>query len=67
MYYMGFTYHDAYTLPIWQRIWFMERIGEEFKKSSDAGSRAAHDNTPESRSLQGRSRTHVPANQRRFT
>ena len=67
---MGFSYSEAYTLPIWQRIWFIDRISEEFKRANDAGadaSRAAHSNTPDSRALQGRARTHVPANQRRFT
>ncbi len=64
---MGFSYGESYRLPIWQRIWFIERIVEEFKRSSDAGSRAAHDNTPENRQMRGRSRSHVPANQRRFT
>ena len=64
---MGFTYREAYTLPIWQRVWFIERIAEEFKQAADRGSKAAHDNTPEQRTMMGRSRTHVPANQRRFT
>jgi len=70
MYYVGFTYSEAYYLPIWQRIWFIERTNEEFKKASnnDANvSRAAHHNSPDQRSMDGRSRSHVPSNLRRFT
>ena len=70
MYYMGFGYRDAYSLPVWQRLWFIERIGEEFKRAADQGasaSRAAHHNTADQRMMSGRSRPQVPANQRRFT
>jgi len=70
MYYMGFSYGEAYRLPIWQRIWFIDRISEEFKRASESGSdvsKAAHSNSAEQRALAGRSRTNVPANQRRFT
>jgi len=67
---MGFTYQEGYRLPIWQRIWFIERINKEIKRSNEANaptSKAAHDNTPESRSLTGKQRSHVPAKLRRFT
>lgn len=64
---MGFTYNEAYNLPVWQRKWFIERINEEFKKSNQESSRAAHHNTPETRALQGRNRTESPARLRRFT
>ena len=71
MYYTGFTYREAYLLPIWQRIWFIQRINKEFEraneKNSDAHSRAAHHNTPDARAMMGRSRAQVPANLRRFT
>ena len=70
MYYGGFSYSDAYKLPIQYRAWFINRINQEFKKSNDKGdgaSRAAHHNTPDTRQLQGRARDHVPANLRRFT
>jgi hypothetical protein len=70
MYYMGFSYKDAYNLPIWQRIWFIERTNKELKAANDQGSdasRAAHANSPEHRALQGRARENVPANLRRFT
>jgi hypothetical protein len=64
MYYQGFSYRDAYMLPVWQRIWFIERINKEIK-ASQGQSRAAQ--SPDQRALQGRHRTTTPANQRRFT
>ncbi len=73
MYYMGFTYIEAYNIPVWQRNWFIARINKEFKNANErnkgqgAESRAAHMNSPEARQLQGRARHQVPANLRRFT
>jgi len=70
MYYMGFTYAEAYTLPIWQRHWFIERTNKELKQASDqdsGASRALHQNTNEARSMYGRARNQVPAKLRRFT
>jgi hypothetical protein len=70
MYYMGFTYTEAYNLPIWQRIWFIERTNKELKSASDQGvnaNRAAHGNSSDQRSLMGRHRENVPAKLRRFT
>ena len=70
MYYVGFTYTEAYSLPVWQRIWFIERTNEEFKKAADAqsdASRAAHSNTADQRAMRGMHRDQVPANLRRFT
>ena len=65
MYYLGFTYADAYNQPIWQRIWFIQRLNEELKKSQS--SKAAHHNDPTTRTLQGRQRPQVPARHRKFT
>ena len=70
MYYMGFTYTEGYNIPVWQRIWFIERLNKEIKRANDAqsgGSRAAHANSPDARAMQGHSRTQVPAKLRRFT
>jgi hypothetical protein len=67
MYYVGFSFHDAMNLPVWQRIWFIERVIEEFKKSGGEQSKAAHANTPEMRALTGKMRSQTPANLRRFT
>lgn len=67
---MGFTYVEAYELPIWQRIWFIQRIQKEFKEAAERqqnASRAAHDNTPDQRSMQGYARDATPARLRRFT
>ena len=66
MYYMGFSYDEAYNLPIWQREWFIKRINKEVK-AAQGQSRAAHDNTPDTQSIMGRSRSQVPSKLRRFT
>jgi hypothetical protein len=67
MYYTGFSYREAYNLPIWQRSWFIERINKELKASQGQNTRAAHANTPDARALMGRARANVPSNLRRFT
>ena len=67
---MGFTYREAYNIPIWQRIWFIERLNKELKAANEAqsgASRAAHSNTADQRSLMGRQRAQVPSKLRRFT
>ena len=70
---MGFTYVECYNIPVWQRIWFIERLNKEIKRANDANNgqgaptRGAHDNTPDARQLMGRQRAQVPANLRRFT
>lgn len=67
---MGFTYFEAYSLPIWQRVWFIRRINEEFEKANknqESASKAAHHNTPDHRAMMGRARAQVPAKLRRFT
>jgi hypothetical protein len=73
MYYMGFTYVESYSIPIWQRRWFITRLNDEIKKSKDGNNgqapptHAAHQNTPDARAMMGRYRSMVPANLRRFT
>lgn len=71
MYYMGFTHSEAMALPLWQRRWFIERLNKEFARAKEAGgnsgSRAAHDNTPDMRAMQGLTRSTVPSRLRRFT
>lgn len=67
---MGMSYTECYNMPIQYRIWFIKRINEEIKKSSEKGdpnSRALHHNTPDVRALQSRAREQVPAKLRRFT
>lgn len=67
---MGFTYSEAYAIPIWQRTWFIQRINEEIEKSNknnEGSSRAAHTNSASQRAMQGRHRAQVPAKLRRFT
>jgi len=70
---MGFTYSEAFDLAIWQREWFLERLNKEIQQTNEANdgqganTRAAHQNDPQTRSMQGRHRAHVPARLRRFT
>lgn len=67
---MGFTYWGAFKLPIWQRIWFIQRLNTEFSKANkeqQAATRAAHHNTPDMRAMQGRHHPQAPARLRRFT
>lgn len=68
MYYGGFTYTEAYHLPIWQRIWFIERISKEIKDSGKEGEQQSRGHQhPEARALMGRARANVPSKLRRFT
>lgn len=71
MYYMGFSYLEAYNIPVWQRNWFIKRLNSEFKAAKENNdnvpTKAAHTNTPEARAMMGNHRQHVPAKLRRFT
>jgi hypothetical protein len=63
---MGFSYIEVYNIPIWQRIWFIQRLNKELKKSG-GDSKAAHANSAEARALSGKHRAQVPSKLRRFT
>jgi len=56
---MGFTYSDAYTIPVQQRRWFFQRFVKEITKSNENNSppptRAMHTQTPETRLFQNNS------------
>jgi len=70
MYYGGFLWREILHLPVSYKRWFIERIGRELKRTSDDGntqSKAAHQNTPDVRALQGKARAQVPSRLRRFT
>jgi len=71
MYYGGFTYTEARSMPMRYRTWFIDRIQTEFKKASDKGNeaptKALHMNGPEERAMMGMSRTNAPSRMRRFT
>lgn len=70
MYYGGFTYKEAYNIPVSYKRWFILRIQKELNRSNEEGSgqsRAAHHNTPETRALSGMTRSESPARLRRFT
>lgn len=68
---MGFTWTEAYNIPIWMRRWFIQRLQKEINQTNEgdksAGSRAAHQNSPDIRAMMGRHREMVPAKLRRFT
>ena len=63
MYYIVFSYRDAYRLPIYQRKWFIERVIQEIKNTNTSkGHKSAEENA-----LTGKMRTQSPANLRRFS
>ena len=70
MYYGGFTYKEAYNLPVVYKRWWIERIVKELNKGADSNqntSRALHHNDPETRELMGMQRSEMPSRMRRFT
>jgi len=70
MYYGGFTWRETQHMPVSYKRWFIERISRELSRSSESGqtqSRAAHQNTPDVRALQGKARDQTPSRLRRFT
>lgn len=72
-YYGGLTFTEGWNLPITWRRWLIERINLEFERSRGQNgegqgmSRAAHDNSPDIRQLQGMARDATPTRLRRFT
>ena len=70
MYYGGFTYTEAYNLPLAFRRWFVERIIKEINgkdPNNPPPNRAVHTNDAQTRELQGMSRNQTPSRLRRFT
>lgn len=70
MYYGGFTYKEAYNIPVSYKRWFILRLNKELSRSAEGGnqqSRAVHQNTPETRALLGNTRSETPSRLRRFT
>jgi hypothetical protein len=66
MYYMGFTYREAYSLPVWQRKWFIERVVEEIK-NSNGQTKTVNSPDDAAKNLMGQGRAGTPARLRRFT
>ena len=64
-------YDEAYRLPIAYRRWFIDRIGKELNRGKEEGgdppSRALHQNTPDIRALQNKTRAQTPSRLRRFS
>ena len=73
MYYGGFTWKEAFHLPIPYKRWFIDRIAKEIKgpedpnnpESNNGRSRAPHHNPPDIATLTGK-RPNVPSRLRRF-
>jgi hypothetical protein len=70
-YYFGMDWRDYYRFPVAYRRWLIKRINDEIQKAAEAQngqtSKGAHNNTPDIRSLTGKSRSQVPAKLQRFT
>ncbi|NBO99489.1 MAG: hypothetical protein EBU90_05080 [Proteobacteria bacterium] len=70
MYYGGFSYKEAYNMPVSHKQWFIQRISRELSRTREEGhtqSRALHDNPPDVRALSGHARTETPSRLRRFS
>ena len=70
MYYEGFTYTEAYNIPVEYKRWFIKRIERELNRGKEDGStqsKALHHQTAEARALTGKARAQVPSRLRRFT
>jgi hypothetical protein len=63
MYYGGFSYIEAYNIPVWQRFWFVKRISKEIEKAN-GGNKAE---SSQARAWSGKHRSQAPMRQRRFT
>jgi len=40
VYHLGFTYNDAYKLPVWERFWFISRLKKEFETAKENNTKA---------------------------
>jgi hypothetical protein len=63
MYYIGFTWLDARSLPVSIRRWFIKRFIKEVTQKENEGPvplKAAHTQTPETRLFKGSHRMHSP-------
>ncbi len=74
MYYGGFSYTEAYNIPVAYKKWFIDRTRKEIqgpeKDSNNPGqgnSRAHHHNPSDVASLMGKTRPESPARLRRFS
>ena len=65
MYYLGFTYKDAFNLPVWKRKWFLDRVVREITKTKVTKESA---NDPINRAFsQSARQDHAPSRLRRFS
>jgi len=70
-YYFGMDWNTYYNYPIAYKRWLIKRIEKEINKAheaqNDIPSKAPHHNTPDVRSLTGKTRSQVPHKLQRFT
>jgi hypothetical protein len=70
-YYGGFSYVEAYNLPVVYKRWWIDRISKEIERANKGeappGSRASHHDNPEVNALMNKTRSSGPARTRRFT
>jgi hypothetical protein len=68
MYYMGFSWTDAYRLPTAYKSWFIDRLSKQLTKHQEDGSvsRDPAHHTAENRALAQMARTEVPHRHIRF-
>ena len=45
---LGFTYKDAYNLPVWKRNWFVNKFIDEKKQTNEARNRESKTQTSNS-------------------
>ncbi len=64
MYYLGFTYQDAFNLPVWKRSWFLTRLMQEIDKTGTTKESA---NDPMLSAMAGKTRQTAPSRLRRFS
>ena len=71
MYYCGFTYTEAYNIPVVYKRWWIERVNREITKGNSGeapqGSRAQHHNAGDVPAILGKHRTAAPSRMQRFT
>lgn len=70
IYYCGFTFNEAWRLPVAYRRWYIDRVIRELKgKNSEdpPPNRALHQNDPQTREMLGMARSQSPSRLRRFT
>jgi len=69
MYYCGFTYTEAYKLPVYIRTWFVNRVTQELNRTNENGDPVGTPKhlPPEQALLLGRNNPIAPSRNARHT